>query len=172
MSKRLRNEIGAVRSKASTLSPDRDEMAAFVAALPKLDLAGLTLCWRNHLGGTVPAHLPRWLLVRILAYRLQAAAYGDLERSILRRLNASRAGASETEPFTRREPATREGASLKPGALLVREWKGRLQHAMVLEEGFAWQGTTYGSLSQVAKAITGTNWNGHRFFGLRKSRDA
>jgi hypothetical protein len=43
---------------------------------------------------------------------------------------------------------------------------------MVLEEGFAWQGTTYGSLSQVAKAITGTNWNGHRFFGLSKSRDA
>jgi len=145
MSKRLRNEIGVVRSKAPTSSPDRDEMAAFVAALPKLDVVGLTL---------------------------QAATHGDLERSILRRLNASRTRASETEPFTRREPATREGASLKPGALLVREWKGRLQHAMVLEEGFAWQGTTYGSLSQVAKAITGTNWNGHRFFGLSKSRDA
>ena len=167
MSKRLRNEIGVVRSKAPTSSPDRDEMAAFVAALPKLDVVGLTLCWRNHLGGAVPAHLPRWLLARILAYRLQAAAYGDLERSV-----AHCAAGAGGEPFTRREPATREGASLKPGALLVRECKGRLQRVMVLEEGFAWQGTTYGSLSQVAKAITGTNWNGHRFFGLSKSRDA
>jgi hypothetical protein len=48
----------------------------------------------------------------------------------------------------------------------MREWQGRLEQVMVLEEGFAWQGRTYPSLSAVAKAITGTSWNGHRFFGL------
>jgi hypothetical protein len=64
---------------------------------------------------------------------------------------------------------TRDGVALNPGSLLVREWKGRLERVMVLEEGFAWNGTTYPSLSMVAKAITGTSWNGHRFFGLGKS---
>jgi Protein of unknown function (DUF2924) len=59
---------------------------------------------------------------------------------------------------------------LKAGALLVREWNGRLERVMILEEGFAWNGQTFGSLSQIAKAMTGTSWNGHRFFGLRKGK--
>ena len=61
---------------------------------------------------------------------------------------------------------------LKAGALLVREWKGRLERVMILEEGFVWNGQTFGSLSQIAKAMTGTNWNGHRFFGLRPGKTA
>ena len=59
---------------------------------------------------------------------------------------------------------------MKASALLVREWKGRLERVMILEEGFAWNGQTFGSLSQIAKAMTGTNWNGHRFFGLRQGK--
>jgi len=70
-------------------------------------------------------------------------------------------------PFEARIATTREGTKLRAGALLAREWKGRLEHVMVLDQGFAWNGETYGSLSQVAKAMTGTSWNGHRFFGLR-----
>jgi len=66
-----------------------------------------------------------------------------------------------------RKPRTRDGTGLNPGALLVRQWKGKLERVMVLDEGFAWNGQTFGSLSQVAKAVTGTSWNGHRFFGLR-----
>ena len=75
-----------------------------------------------------------------------------------------------TAPFERRAPQTREGVGLKAGALLAREWKGRLERVMILEEGFVWNGQTFGSLSQIAKAMTGTNWNGHRFFGLRQGR--
>ena len=71
-------------------------------------------------------------------------------------------------PFDRRAPQTRDGIGLQAGALLVREWNGKLERVMVLEEGFAWNGQTFGSLSQIAKAMTGTNWNGHRFFGLRQ----
>ena len=63
------------------------------------------------------------------------------------------------------EPASKK--THKAGALLVREWKGRLERVMVLERGFAWNGKSYRSLSQVAKAMTGTSWNGHRFFGLQ-----
>jgi len=52
----------------------------------------------------------------------------------------------------------------------VREWRGKLERVMVLEEGFAWNGKNFGSLSQIAKAMTGTSWNGHRFFGLRQTK--
>jgi Protein of unknown function (DUF2924) len=55
---------------------------------------------------------------------------------------------------------------------LVREWKGKLERVTVLEKGFAWNGKSYSSLSQIAKAMTGTAWNGHRFFGLRTARSA
>src|ERR1700688_3188873 len=74
---------------------------------------------------------------------------------------------ADIRPFAPRDPATRDGVGLKAGALLVREWNGAPQRVMVLEKGFAWNGKSYASLSQIAKAITGTSWNGHRFFGLR-----
>ena len=138
-----------------------------LANLEGLDLNGLRRQWRAHLGGEPPAHLPRWLLARVLAYRLQSDAFGDLDKSIRRIL---RSGKGVGAPFDRRAPQTREGIGLKAGALLVREWKGQLERVMVLEEGFAWNGQTFGSLSQIAKAMTGTNWNGHRFFGLRQGR--
>ena len=164
--------IGALRNSAPICVSGRNEIAGLVADLPDLDPAQLGLRWRNQLGGAPPAHLPRWLLARVLAYRLQAVGYGDLDAATLRRLRASRVGPDIAEPFTVRQPATRDGTSLYPGALLIREWKGDMQQVMVLDGGFAWNGATYTSLSQVAKAITGTNWNGHRFFGLRKPGDA
>jgi hypothetical protein len=136
-----------------------------------LDLDGLRRQWRAHLGGEAPAHLSRWLLLKVLAYQLQSDAFGDLDKLIRRIL---RSGEEEGigAAFDRRAPQTREGLGLKAGALLVREWNGRLERVMILEEGFAWNGQTFGSLSQIAKAMTGTNWNGHRFFGLRQGRTA
>jgi hypothetical protein len=148
-------------------------VSSIVANLEGLDLNGLRLQWRAHLGGEPPAHLSRWLLMKVLAYRLQADAFGDLDKSI-RRVLRSGEGNGAGFPFDRRAPQTRQGLGLKSGALLVREWNGRLERVMILEEGFAWNGRTFGSLSQIAKAMTGTNWNGHRFFGLRqvKTRSA
>jgi hypothetical protein len=146
-------------------------LLSIVANLEGLDLDGLRRQWHAHLGGEAPAHLSRWLLIRVLAYRLQSDAFGDLDKSIQRILrfgNEDGFGA----PFDRRAPQTREGLGLKAGALLVREWNGRLERVMILEEGFAWKGQTFGSLSQIAKAMTGTNWNGHRFFGLRQGKTA
>jgi hypothetical protein len=138
-----------------------------VASLEGYDLGGLCRLWRDRLGGEAPAHLPRSLLMRALAYRLQAEAYGDLDKATRRII---RGEDGDNAPFDRRLPETKGGVGLKPGALLVREWRGKLERVMVLEEGFAWNGQTYGSLSQIAKAMTGTNWNGHRFFGLRQGK--
>jgi Protein of unknown function (DUF2924) len=140
-----------------------------IAGLGDLGVDQLRLQWRNHLGGTAPTHLPPWLLLKILAYRVQAAALGDLDKATGRSIRVSRGDAIDLggSPFTKRKPRTRDGIGLNPGALLVREWKGKLERVMVLDGGFAWNGRSFGSLSQVAKAITGTSWNGHRFFGLR-----
>jgi hypothetical protein len=65
----------------------------------------------------------------------------------------------------------RNGSELTPGTVLVREWDQRSQRVMVMPDGFAWNGRTYDSLSKVAFAITGTKWNGPRFFGLREKED-
>jgi hypothetical protein len=152
---------------SSSAAPSLEER---IAGLVDLDAEQVRLQWRNHLGGTAPVHLPRWLLLRILAYRMQAAALGDLDKATLRIIRQSKDDGVEpsgARPFEPRDPATRDGIGLKAGALLVREWNGRLERVMVLEKGFAWNGRTYGSLSQIAKAMTGTSWNGHRFFALR-----
>ena len=144
-----------------------------IAALVELDANGLCLQWRNHFGGTPPAHLPRWLLMRILAYRIQATAHGGVDKEtlrVLRQPKGRRIASSDLRPFEARSATTREGIKLQAGALLAREWNGRLERVVILEKGFAWNGETYGSLSQVAKAMTGTSWNGHRFFGLQTAK--
>ena len=142
---------------------------SIVANLEDLDLDGLRRQWRAHLGGEAPTHLSRWLLMKVLAYWLQSDAFGDLDKSI-RRILRSEKEEGVGAPFDRRAPQTRGGVSMKAGALLVREWNGKLKRVMILEEGFAWNGQTFGSLSQIAKAMTGTTWNGHRFFGLRQGK--
>src|SRR5208337_2840634 len=136
----------------SDASPPLDaSVLSIMADLEGHDLNGLRRHWRAHLGGEPPTHLPRWLLMRVLAYRLQSDAFGGLDKSI-RRILRSEKDDDAAAPFDRRAPQTREGVGLKAGALLVREWKGRLERVMMLEEGFV--------------------WNGHRFFGLRRGRPA
>ena len=164
--------------KAGRPMMSKDALPSLDASLPRiladlegLGIEGLRRQWRNHLGGEAPVHLPRWLFLRVLGHRLQVAAFGDIDKATRRRIE----GEGETcarAHFDRRDPQTREGIALKVGALLVREWQGKLERVMVLDEGFAWNGKTYGSLSQIAKAMTGTSWNGHRFFGLRQGREA
>jgi hypothetical protein len=160
---------GPVAATPGASLPLDASVLSILADIEGLDLNGLGRQWRGHLGGEAPTHLPRWLLMRVLAYRLQSDAFGNLDNSIRRILRSGKEDGVGA-PFDRRAPQTREGLGLKAGALLVREWKGRLERVMILEEGFAWNGQTFGSLSQIAKAITGTTWNGHRFFGLRQGK--
>jgi Protein of unknown function (DUF2924) len=165
---------GRAAERPAKTGPDASQplevsVLSIVAGLERHDLNGLRRRWRAHLGGEPPAHLQRGLLKRVLVYRLQANAFGGLDKSIQRTLRAH-GDKAPAVPFDRRAPQTRDGIGLKAGALLTREWKGKLERVMILKDGFAWNGRTYSSLSQVAKAMTGTNWNGHRFFGLRRGR--
>lgn len=137
-------------------------------ALASLDVEGLRQRWRRLFRNAAPPRLARHLLVRILAYRIQVNAYGDLTRETRKMLaaigrTAERPGGKADVPPP---PALR---ALLPGTLLSREHEGVMHRVTVLDEGFAWNGRTYPNLSQIAKAITGTNWNGPRFFGLREA---
>jgi hypothetical protein len=170
---RRSDDVGESLSLQASSPREAETLDAAIAGLAALDAHQLRLQWRNHLGGAAPTHLPRWLLLRVLACRYQAAALGDLDKASLRSIRSSQGGAIDfvARPFNNRKPTTRDGIGLNSGALLVREWRGKLERVMVLDKGFAWNGKTFGSLSQVAKAITGGSWNGHRFFGLRSAGD-
>jgi len=97
-----------------------------------------------------------------MAYRLQADLLGDLDAESQRLLDRS-----ETPEKAGQRAVARRQVDVRPGTVVGREWNGQMQRATVLENGFAWQGKTYPSLSKIALAITSTRWNGPRFFGLR-----
>jgi hypothetical protein len=136
------------------------ELEDEIARLRDLDLSALRARWQSVFRRKAPVHLPRHLLYRMIAYRLQAECLGDLDRDTQRFLDKVAAGTELSAPGHRRR-------ALQPGTVLVREWEGQSQRVTVLENGFAWNGTTYRSLTEVAFAITGTRWSGPRFFGLR-----
>ena len=145
--------------------PDRDLLDNEIARLRGLDVGELRARWHTVFRRRAPPHLPRHLLFRILAYRLQADRLGELDNDSRRLLD--RIGSGSAERIDRlladfNLPRT----ELRPGSLLTREWDGHLQRVMVLADGFSWNGETYRSLSKVAFAMTGTRWSGPRFFGL------
>jgi Protein of unknown function (DUF2924) len=146
--------------------PDRELLDNEIARLRGLDVGDLRARWRTVFRRAAPPRLPRHLLFRILAYRLQADQLGDLDADTRRVLD--RIGSGSSEGIGRLVAAlNRSRTELRPGTLLTREWDGYLQRVMVLADGFSWNGKTYRSLSKVAFAITGSHWNGPRFFGLR-----
>jgi Protein of unknown function (DUF2924) len=146
--------------------PDRASLDNEIARLRGLDVGQLRARWPTVFGRRAPPHLPRHLLFRILAYRLQADRLGDLNADTQRLLDRIGSGSvDETDRLA--ADLNRSRIELRPGTLLTREWDGQLQRVMVLAEGFSWNGKTYPSLSKVAFAITGSRWNGPRFFGLR-----
>jgi hypothetical protein len=106
------------------------------------------------------------LLRRSIAHRIQEKAYGGLSRSAQRLLDQMMK-AYAAKPNGRIVLPRR----IKPGSVLIREWKGKSHRVIVLADGFAYDGKTYTNLSEIAVLITGTRWNGPRFFGLRSKPD-
>ncbi len=150
------------RGKIGRARPDRKTIDVEIARLRELDVAVLRARWHTVFGRRSPPHLPRHLLFRIMAYRLQADLLGDLDAESQRLLDRSESPEKAGQRAVARRPV-----DARPGTVLGREWNGQMQRVTVLENGFAWKGKTYASLSKIALAITGTRWNGPRFFGLR-----
>jgi hypothetical protein len=153
--------------RASTKTSIEDE----IAHLRGLDLGGLRARWQSVFQRQAPAHLTRHLLFAVIAYRIQADHFGDLDHKTKQVLD--RTVAKEAGPITSARLASfdQKRIELSPGTVLVREWDRQSQRVMVMADGLAWNGQTYDSLSKVAFAITGTKWSGPRFFGLRDKED-
>ena len=161
MQKKRRN------SRISTQASIEDE----IAHLRGLDLGRLRARWQSVFQRPAPAHLTRHLLFAVIAYRVQADRFGDLDhatRQVLDRLDTKETGLTTSAHLASFD---QKRSKLTPGTVLVREWNRQSQRVMVMADGFAWNGQTYDSLSKVALAITGTKWNGPRFFGLRDKED-
>jgi hypothetical protein len=140
-----------------------------IAELPTLPQARLKALWREYFGTEPPAYR-KGFLVRRLAHRIQELTYGGLSPAHQARLEALIADEEAPGNGRKQNTAPAKGERLLLGTRLVREWKGVAHEVTVIEGGFEYQGRRYRSLSAVARAITGTRWNGPLFFGLRSHR--
>jgi len=135
------------------------EVGRMLQALPVLSVEELRKEWRRLYRGQ-PPRLSRDLLVRAIAYRMQELDYGGLSKATQRKLLTL---AKELEA---NGVAADPGPRLRPGARLIREWRGRTHTVVVTQDGFEYAHKNYSSLTKIAHAITGAHWSGPRFFGL------
>jgi hypothetical protein len=137
-----------------------------LADLGKLVRSKLREAWQAEFDEKPPACFGRELLALGIAYARQEQRYGGFRKTSVRELDRlfTRALGGSTEKG-------RAPPSGRPGTILVREWKGTTHQVTVVANGFLWNGKTHSSLSGIATAITGTKWNGPRFFGLREATD-
>lgn len=138
---------------------------AEIERLRSMPIVELRTLWRAKFKSASPPAFGPDLLRRSIAQKIQEDAYGGLDRATARLLNQLIAQYAKTPGkivLPRR---------IKPGAILVREWKGTSHRVTVAESGFVYQDHPYENLSEIARLITGTRWNGPRFFGLRTGKD-
>jgi hypothetical protein len=153
----MRDERPATTGRAAD-----PEVEAELEQLPKMPIAELRSRYRELFRTEPPKAFGPDLLRRSIAQKIQQQAYGGLSREHQRLLDQL-VRAARAKPNGRLELPRR----IKPGSELVRTWNRRTYRVMVMEKGFAWDGKTFSSLSEIAFEITGTRWNGPRFFGLR-----
>jgi len=146
----------------------KEGVATEIAALSSTSHAELRLAWRRLYKAYPPKFLNRNLLELGVAWKIQERAFGGHSAATKRQLDAL-ADALETNA----DIAKSRRVALRPGAKLVREWRGDTHEVVVLKDGFSWRGKQWRSLSLIAREITGTRWSGPRFFGIgpRDSND-
>ena len=152
------------RARATTVPPPAMTITRLereIDALADLDRVDLIGLWRTFYRTKPPKGISRGLLIRAVAYELQAKRYGGLKPATGRRLMVIAMGPPGGDRDGRKATP-----KLRPGARLVREWNGVSHVVEVTEDGFVWNGRRHRSLSAIARAITGARWSGPRFFGL------
>jgi hypothetical protein len=139
-----------------------------IETLEKSSRAELRALWERELGDKPPDTLGRDILALAVAYARQERLRGGLSKPVARELNRLLARALRDDATDALRPVA---TSLpRAGTILVREWQGTTHHVTVLADGFLWNGEAHRSLSGIARAITGTTWNGPRFFGMREPK--
>jgi hypothetical protein len=133
-----------------------------IARIQQSSLADLRALWAKTFKKPVPKALSRDLLTRTLAWRIQEQAFGGHDRAILKIL----------AHYAKGTPGGLRPRRLKPGTEIVREYQGERHTVVITGEGYRWRDGDYPSLTAIARLITGTNWNGPRFFGLREALNA
>ena len=137
-----------------------------LAALKRMTVVELKTKWESLFGTPAPNNSRSYLELR-LGYRIQELTLGGLSRETRRTLDLL---ADEIEGKIGRKAIIADSRNPVVGTRLVREWGGVEHTVTVIKDGFDWQGQKFKSLSAAARAITGTQWNGYRFFGLREAR--
>ncbi len=142
-------------------------LEAGIRRLPDLSLDELRGRWKALFGSPAPVSLRRKFLARAVAYQMQVQAYGGLSNATKRRLR-------EIAEAVRRGNPDAAGIArhIRPGTQMLRQWRDKTHTVTAIAGGFEWNGQTYKSLSAVAKDITGTNWNGYAFFGIKRAPNA
>ena len=158
------------RTKSVARVQNDELLAQEIAHLRDLDLKGLRSRWRSVTGRDAPPRLPRHILFAMIAYRIQADVMGDLDAETVRQLKKIGLARSSAAAIPLAEAFDRRRRELLSGTVLKREWNGQQHRVTVVDDGFCWEGRSYDSLSKIARTITGTKWNGPRFFGLRDKR--
>ena len=138
---------------------DAAAVEAEIERVRSLSGAVLRRRWQAEFGRPLPKSLTLDLLRRMIGNRIQEQAFGTLDRATLKLLDG----------LARRGGARRGERNLKIGTVLVRDYQGRRHAVTVAPDGFVWEGTSYSSLSAIARAITGTVWNGPRFFAAKSA---
>ena len=136
--------------------------------LGKLSRAELRVLWEREFSEKVPATLGRDILALGISYARQERRHGGLAKPVAKELDRLLARVLRDDEPGVPKPATT--TLPRTGTILVREWRGTTHQVTVVDDSFIWNGTTYRSLSSIARAITGTNWNGPRFFGMREGK--
>jgi hypothetical protein len=143
-----------------------EPILARLAALKAMSVKDLKARWQELFDAPAPNNSRTFLESR-LAYRIQELTYGGPDKQTRRLLDLL---ADEVEGTLTRKAQIADPRNPVVGTKLIREWDGTAHTVTVLKDGFDWGGQRYKSLSAVARAITGTRWNGYRFFGLRERK--
>ncbi len=139
-----------------------------VAALGRMSEHDLREQWRALFGSEPPAYRPS-VLVRRLAHRVQELKWGGLQADTRRRIDERRVTLGLDDSAFKATTRKRQSDAPVPGTRFVREWNETRHEVTVTRDGYEYQGRNYRSLTAIAKAITGTHWNGRAFFGLAKT---
>lgn len=150
------------RRPSPTRPPTEPAVDKKLIQLATMPIIELRLLYREVFRVEPPPAFGPDLLRRSIAHRHQEKAHGALSRPAQVRLNQMVTAAAAQPNGQLQIPR-----QIKPGSELVREWKNKVHRVVVKADGYAYAGKTYTNLSEIASQITGTNWNGPRFFGLR-----